>query len=149
MCNWRDLPAPSCLGFCRCLTSKHGCSGESDYFDSLVNYVMHQRMWHKRDPTEGFQGIVLKYLGMIFDSFSTKMQLNYLRLEISSCVNMCSNIKITTWEKLWIFWGWFCQAPLCPDEGSTFDLVIKPKISLVYTKCLSGRWSRNLEIFLQ
>ena len=35
--------------------------------------VTHQRVQCERGPVEGFQGIVLKYLGGFFYFFSTKM----------------------------------------------------------------------------
>ena len=70
---------------------------KSSNSDSLVDCVIHQELWHERDPAEGFQGIVFKYLSRVFYSFPTKMQLNCPRPEISSHVDVCSNIKIMTW----------------------------------------------------
>ena len=70
---------------------------KSSNSDSLVDCVIHQELWHERDPAEGFQGIVFKYLSRVFYSFPTKMQLNCQKPEISSHVDVCSNIKIMTW----------------------------------------------------
>ena len=74
--------------------------------DSLVDYVIHQELWYERGPVEGFQEIVLKYLGRVFYSLPTKMQLNCPRPEISSHIDVCTNIKIMIWGEYWIFWSW-------------------------------------------
>ena len=54
------LPAPSCLGSCRCLTVKNGCSGDSGNSDSQINYVTHLKGMHERGPAEFFRVLCSK-----------------------------------------------------------------------------------------
>ena len=104
--NWRKLPASSCLGSCKCLTIKYSYSGKTNNSDSLVAYVIHQELWHERVLQKVFRELCSNIWEGFFYSFPTKMQLNCPRFEISSHVDVCSNISIMTWGEHWIFWGW-------------------------------------------
>ena len=94
------LPAPSCLGSCRCLTIKNGCSGDSGNSDSQINYVTHLKEMHERGPAEFF-GV---WCSKIFEQdflfvFHQNVPEQCLRLKITFHVNVCGNIKIITyWE---------------------------------------------------
>lgn len=53
---------------------------------------------HERDPAEGFQGIA-KYFHRIFFFHQNAAEL-YLKLEIPSHADVCSNVRIMTRGKL-------------------------------------------------